>query len=428
METLELTQEQIANLAIAAANVAGGRHEFRADGIVRAESSALVATLRKRKNNSARREAYKWRMAGQRFAFDIGYSETDSAKIAAWQELLKSRPNADRVLTRIARYLCIPRSAKVENWRETVSEYIRTGEMRRVQEWRDSVARLGMTIPLSLADMRADHGSRFYNYAVRKWNTAGYAEFLFGSDVADAFQTAMAECLAAGDWTGAERRPAYGALWRHMSLAVRRAVWSNTRFTYDAPEAPFSWEEWEQTANAEYPAFVLRATGNRQSLAEWAEYAEYRAIRDAMAASVERIKFEREERLNMLSTARKAIAQLVLSGMTVTRIANMLGRNVESLASDLASEELPLAPRMLPSRDFTETERADIVAERDALNAHAELLRMRYADMQADNYANGRVFRRGEGSTVSAMDAAPSVAVAGTKGSVLCQGNGWNRA
>lgn len=441
--TLELSQEELSLLAIAAANVAGGRHEFRADSAIRQESTALVAEMRKRKRNETRRETYKWRNVGERFAFDIGYGEFDSARIEEWQDVLKARPYSETHMRDIAKALFNPKKfAAKHNDAENVEEYRAhvladwRNEVRAYAEWQDAVAAIGMTIPVSLADMRADHGSRFYNYATKKWFLAGYAEFLFGSEVADAFQTGMLSCIESGDWINPKadgrvkgfKVPAYGALWRHIALAVRRAVWANTRFTYDHAEPSFSWEEWETTANADATAFALRLNGSRQSLAEWAEYHEYRAIRDAISESVKRIEFERETRIGMLSEARRAIAQLVMGGMTVKRIAHLLGRTVEGLSADIANDDIQPAMRFLPTRGMTESERADKLEFAQRMEAHAQNLRMKYADMQADNYANGRIFRRGNGSTDSAMiGAATVVRIPGTTGSVVSQASGYTR-
>lgn len=444
--TSEITEEQLQLLAIAAANVAGGRHEFRADATIRQESKALVAEMRKVKRNEAKRETYKWRNVGERFALDMGYDEEMSSRIDAWQDALKARPHSETHMRNIARALFNPRAfERFNSDAENVEEY-RThvlanwrSEVRAYAEWKESVADIGMTIPLSLGDMRADHGSRFFNYAVKKWNLAGYGEFLFGADVQDAFQTAMAECIANGDWVNpsgdgrvkGNRVPLYGALWRHVALAVRRAVWQNTRFTYDTPEPEFSWEEWERTPQ-DKEAYALRfaLTGSRQSLAEWAEWDEYRAIREATEATRERIIAERESRLGMLDASRKAIAQLVMSGMTVQRIANALGRKVESLAADLDTDEMRPTSRFLPRRGMTESERAEKLEFAQRMEAHAANLRMKYRDMQADNYANGRVFRRGNGSTRSALAftlASEETRIPGDTGSVVAQGSGYLR-
>lgn len=413
MPTIGFSESELSLLAIAAANVAGGRHEFRADSAIRQESSALVKELRRKSRNSARRETYRWRNVGERFAFDVGYTFDQNDAISEWQDALKSRPHSDAYMRNIARALFNPRAfarmnsdaADVDayreyvltDWRQTVREYV---------EWRDSVAAIGGRIPVSLADMRADRGSRFYNYATRKWNVAGYAEFLFGADVSDAFQNGMVSAIASGDWinprgdgrvTGC-KVPTYGALWRHIALAVRRAVWQNTRFTYDAPEREFDWAEWERTANDSVPSVALRAdSANRQTIAEWAEYQEWRAVRDAVSATVARIAEERAERIRMLESGRQAIAQLLIGGMSIGRIARALGRTVEGLERDLsAPDAFPLAMRFLPTRPETLSETADRLEAIARMNGHAANLRTKYADAVADNYANGRVFRRAD--------------------------------
>jgi len=416
METMELTltSEQKSLLATIAATLAGGRHEFRADATIREESSALVATLRRKRTNESRRNVYKWRAMGERFAFDTGYSEDELSRIAEWQDTIAELPHRD-ALKRIARALLNPtkdearftrkfRKANPDASPELISEHYSAYRESTLKDWRVTVrnyatirdaAEMIGAFPVSLADARNSNGSRFLNYARKHWTLAGYRPDIHGYSVEDALQDGFLSALESGHWVGKHHMPTYGHLWRHVRMAVVRAAWRNTVATYSPDSSePFNWDAWAETANSDIAAFVLRTdSASRQTIAEWTEYGEYRAIQECVKSTTEYVAELRHDRMVMLSECRKAFASAILSGLPLATIAHALGRTIEGMYSDLSGDIAP-AVTFLPRRADTEAEYADKMDAIARMNGHAHNLRMRRADIQADNYANGRVFRK----------------------------------
>jgi hypothetical protein len=358
-------------LAFIAGNLAGGAHAWRADAAIKAD--ATVHALKNRKAKNARRMSEsRWYKADARerayAEYDVDTLATIAELHAVWATMPKRRAlrNAWRAILhdtadckRCADDTC-ERATYPADWRDLVRAY-RDGKARADELGAFAIKRDDMRMTTSL-----------YAHSARKqWKAYAGGEWqgVHGHDYQDAVQRAFVSCIESGDTitrkthTGAmEHVPTYGAMWSHL----RQSVYALASHRAESGMRTFG------TGNDEIAEFVF-AEFEPRTVAEWLAYESHRDILDSQARTTARIAREREERLTILSDVRKSFATLIGSGMTVRRIANMLGRTVDGILKDLDADTMP-APHALPVV-VTDWQREDAQTRVLAQAAHAHRLR-----------------------------------------------------
>lgn len=346
-DTLTLDADTASMLATIAASLNGGRFAHLAtDATVKGEALARVAPIRaeRRRIKSAARQASKRerlaRDRAQRLAMLAewsDYSESDLVRIEsvyAWYSYAPKRSLLRMYARRLFRMeapahtdtsVCAcPDCLPMGDWRATVRLYA------AVRTYVDAAGSVG----ISRFDMTPTVDSRFYRNVVKHWHqyAGGRHVALHGVTPDDVFQDAMVAAIAAGDVT-ADNVPTFGSMYVHTRHATESAVYAYRRgHSHAEAFTMWTWADWEAWASERIdPAFRVRYSTD----AEWQAYA---AAAEAHAAEVkraERVEAMREAYLPNLNETRQALANLVRGGMTVRRIANLLGRTPEAIAADL---------------------------------------------------------------------------------------------
>lgn len=337
--TLTLDASTIALLAKAAQS-GGGRHAFRVrDEELREAAKSLAASARKERKSAARKQRrldIAADMAALR-AFN-GYDPRNlcersehnddccnyGALIGLWKEAPKYR-----TLKRMARELFartgddIDRDRLPEDWRNVVRRYIAT---------REAIAFSG-SFAISRDDMRADNRSRFFKRVSYRLSTMDYVPVTASAE--DVLQDAFVSALESDGLT-------FGTMFRHVSAAAVSAAWRYQRMGNRHSEnvREWTWQDWQAWAAANDGSDRLAYSTD----AEWQAFDVARTAHNAAEAHVRFVAERRAAETASLDETRQAWATLIAQGFTVSRICKMLGRNPETVLSELTSES------MLPAR------------------------------------------------------------------------------
>lgn len=345
---MHATETQTELLAKVAAGLAGGRHAWRVtDDSVKESARQLVAENRRQGKNMRQNAARRARRALMQDAYFSDYEPGAVEAIRAiWQNMPKRSLMRD-----IARALFRPdietEFVLPDDWRDIVRAHAR-----------GRAALKSADIPIRLADFRPD--GMVANYARKHWHQHTHGTLaIHGVDVLDLVQDAYVSAIESGDTIRVSGRnvPSYAQIFRHVRRALTTGVHRYAMATY-APDTSesFDWSEVEP-----------------KTVEEWIAYESWRDMTDAIERASRRAREERESRLSILDSTRRAMAELVMSGMTVRQIANTLGRTVESMLSEL---DETIAPAMVwHSPVVTEADRQDAIERANAERAHAERLR-----------------------------------------------------
>lgn len=354
MSTLTISDVETSLLAAVAAGLNGGRFAHLAtDAAVRDAALEAVRPAREarrrasaRKRSAARANVKRMEAAARAEAFAAwaGYSATDEARIAEVFAIFQRSPKRSAV-RRIARALLAPetfarsrefagwdaadiaaeRRATLANWRVTIRAYSAA---------RRELAIMG-AFPISRFDASPTVDSRFYRNVVKHWHN--YAEgrhvAIHGVTPDDVFQDAMVAAIESGDTL--DGVPTFGNMYMHTRRATESAVYTYRRgHSHGEPFTAWEWADWEAWGIAQnVDAFAY------STMPEWLAYDAARSAHDATNAFREALAESRAIRSATLSESRRALASLVMSGMTVTRIAALLGRTVEAITADI--ERIP---------------------------------------------------------------------------------------
>lgn len=357
METL--TPDATALLARVAAGLNGGRFaHLVSDETVKAEAQALVIPARdkRRRLNAQKRYAAVQSVKARNAAWLAewrDYSEEETSRIELLFDAWKDAPKRSLVRA-IAKRLfrgddAIPHTdatacscvdcLDMSDWRTTVKRYATA---------RKASAILG-DFAISRNDMSTSSDSRFFRHVVKHWHhyAGGKHVALHGVTPDDVLQDAFLSALEAGNVTG--NVPTFGPMFLHSRQAVESAVYTYRRgHSHSESFSQWSWADWQAWA-ADNSGPRLAYSSDSNILAEWQAYDAARKAHEAIERHDAGLKAYREERMAGLDDARQALASLVLSGMSVTRVANVIGRTVDAIANGLDASSLPTVSYLSPA-------------------------------------------------------------------------------
>lgn len=330
-ETLSVeTMELLAR----AAQSGGGRHAFRVkDETIRERAKALADSARVARKSAARKQRrldIAADMAALR-AFN-GYDASlvcaradhtaDCCRFGALRSVWSDAPKY-RDVKRMARHLLtaaeIDRAILPVNWRSIVKRYVLA---------REASADLG-SFSISRDDMRADTRSRFFKRA------AYLLSLQDGVNVAaspeDVFQDGIVSSLESGDGL------AFGSMFRHVKSSAVSAPYRYRRMgnRHSDNVRDWTWQDWQDWAAA-------NDGSDRLAYSTDAEWQAFDAARDAHSAADAHRRFVAERRLSEASTldeSRAAWVALISQGFTVAKVCRMLGRNPETILTELYSDD-----------------------------------------------------------------------------------------
>ena len=300
----------------------GAKPMVMAARIERARVSATDRQALKRKRDAI---TAKWR----------DYSDAELSLISGIHATWKNAPKR-AVIRNIARVILDNRSSHRDNSTCTCVDCYTLprnwrGMVRAYSAARNATKIMG-EFGLSRNDMRADNGSRFFNYAAKYWHkyAGGKHVSLHGVDVSDVFQDAMLAAIESGDTVG-HRVPAYGPAYLHTRQAVEGAVYDyRTGGHVKSDYRAWTWADWQEWA--ESPTKTLE------------EYAGYAVAREIHLAEVELAnarRAARDAKAGELAASKQLLAKLLTHGETIERITAITGRSVAALLKNVDSDDAP---------------------------------------------------------------------------------------
>jgi DNA-directed RNA polymerase specialized sigma24 family protein len=387
MEETTLTIETSALLATLAGTLAGGRHAFRVkDAAVKDAATATAKLNRAARRKDAARKAYALKVKARVSRYMVGYTLDDMVRIDALFNVWQNAPKRKTVVAAFrARNHDVSTCEGCDACVEHITRPALIALLAAYKSARDDASAIGsfsvvnadmlMIRPERDSEGRVVKGNRFYGTAIKRWTTRYQGQTtIAGTSVEDALQDAYVSAIESGDTLNGI--PTFGPLWRHVATAVTTAVWSHAR--YGAGHTSESFVPWDWTI--EEPL----------TIEDWAAYGAFRETERANEEIHAAIRSERDARLAMLEASRNALASLILQGMTVRKIASILGRTVEGIESDVNGSQAPA--QVWHGGALTPTAIETLAERNRAVAKHAETLRAIRVNVEADNYANGRIF------------------------------------
>jgi hypothetical protein len=190
--------------------------------------------------------------------------------------------------------------------------------------------------------MSTSSDSRFYRNVVKHWHayTGGRHVAVYGVTPDDILQDAFVAAIESGDVTDGNV-PTFGPMYMHTRQATESAVFTYRRgHSHSTPYTAWTWTDWQAWADENAGPRLAYSTDSNV-LAEWQAFDAARLAHTDSERYHAGLAEYRSQRIASLDEARASLAALVMSGMTVGRIARLIGRTVDAIAAGLDEASAP---------------------------------------------------------------------------------------
>lgn len=328
-----------------AAQIGGGRHAFRVkNDDIRARAQSLADVSRKDRRTAARHARNAERKA-------------DAAILRAWNGYA---PESVCDLTRHTAECCAF-GRLVAVWsvmptygamRTMARQLFRAAEIDREKlptHWRALVrayaagkreAAIHGAFAISRDDMRADNRSRFYKRAAYLLSLQDGVNVAASAE--DVVQDAFVSSLESGDSVRVRVRddvyvnvPTFGTTFRHVKSSAVSAVWRYRRMGHRPSEnvRAWTWNDWQAWAAENDGADRFAHSTN----AEWQAFDAARLVVQANAAHRKFVEDRRDADAASLDSSLAGLHKLIRAGVTVAGACKVMGRNPETILSEIES-------------------------------------------------------------------------------------------